>query len=237
MVDEVHELMRHSEYAANRVMLSLDGIDSETREAIARIAAKYMHIPYVDGSIQAEFDPWNGTEGTTALGVLAALKTMAVPEDRKHLHFGYLFLQEILLRSGYPRLNLPPRPDDLDTAATWLLRAGRAARDQLMRYQPCELYDPVRNARQTVPLYRESLPDLLGEPLQKLLGMRAIAHWPYQAGVEFVFPAVEELLMTLDGYYFGYPTSILDFLLPGGKSPILQRVRQSIAYVPQLLGF
>jgi hypothetical protein len=169
--------------------------------------------------------------------VLAALKTMAVPDDRKHLYFGYLFLQEILLRSGYPGLNLPPCPDDLDTAATWLLRAGRAARDQLMRYQPYELYDPVRNARQTVPLYRESLPDLLGEPLQKLLGMRAIAHWPYQASVEFVFPAVEELLMTLDGYYFGYPTSILDFLLPGGKSPILQRVRQSIAYVPQLLGF
>jgi hypothetical protein len=107
----------------------------------------------------------------------------------------------------------------------------------MMRYQPCELYNPVRNARQTVPLYRESLPDLLGEPLQKLLAMRAIVHWPYQVSVEFVFPAVEELLMTLDGYYFGCPTSILDFLLPGGKSPILQRVRQSIAYIPQLLGF
>jgi hypothetical protein len=106
-----------------------------------------------------------------------------------------------------------------------------------MRYQPCELYDPVRNARQTVPLYRESLPDLLGEPLQKLLDMRLMTHWPYQPSVQFIYPIIEELLMTLDCYYFGYATSILDFLFPGRKSPVIQRVQQSTAHVPRLFGF
>jgi hypothetical protein len=237
MVDDVHDLMRRNKYADKRVILSLDDIDPQTREAIARVAAKYMHIPYIDGSIQAEFDPWNGIEGTTALGVLAALKTIAVPDDRKHLHFGYLLLQEILPRSGYPRLYLPPCPDDLDAAAIWVLRAGRAARDELKRYEPLHLYDQVRNTRQAVPLYRNALVDLLGDPLQQLLAMRVIMHWRYHPAVEFIYPAVEELLMTLDGYYFGYPTSVFDFLFPGNKSPVLQRVRQSMAYVPQLLGF
>jgi hypothetical protein len=237
MVDEVHELMRRNAYAANRVMLSLDDIDALAREAIARVVAKYMHIPYVDGSIKAEFDPWNGTEGTTALGVLAALKTISVPDDRKHLHFGYLLLQEILPRSGYPRLYLPPCPDELDVTAIWLLRAGRAAREEMRRYEPYHLYDQVRNTRQAVPLYANSLTDLLGDPLQQLFAMQVTMHWPYHPAVEFIFPIVEELLMTLDSYYFGYPTSFFDFLFPGNKSPVLQRVQQSIAYVPQLLSF
>jgi hypothetical protein len=79
--------------------------------------------------------------------------------------------------------------------------------------------------------------DLFSDPIQQLLDTRVFMHRRYQTTAQFIFPAVEELLMTLDGYYFGYTTSVLDFLLPGSKSPVLQRVRQSMAYVPQLLGF
>jgi hypothetical protein len=139
MVDEVHELMRRHKHSEDIVMLHLDDVDSETREAIARVAAKYMRLPYVDGSVEAEFDTWNVTEGTTALGVLTALKVMTVPVNTKHLHFGYLFLREIMQRSGYPGLHLPQHPDDLDAAMIWLLRAGRAAKEELRRYEPCHL--------------------------------------------------------------------------------------------------
>jgi hypothetical protein len=235
MVDDVHEMMRRHKYAGNLVMLNLDDVDSQTREAIAKVAAKYMHIPYVDGAVEAEFDAWNETEGTTALGVLTALNTMAVPGDTKHLHFGYLLWQEILKRSGYPRLHLPRHPDDLDAAAIWLLRAGRAAKDELRHYEPCHLYDPAQNTRQTVPLYGDSLIDLLGDPIQQLLAMQVMMHWRYQATVQFIFPAVEELLMTLDCFYFGYTKSVFDFLFPGSKSPVIQRVRESIHLVAQLL--
>jgi NACHT domain len=235
MVDEAHELMRRYKYTGDIVMLHLDDVDSKTREAIARVAAQYMHRPYVDGSIEAEFNTWNATEGTTALGVLTALKTMTVPGDTKHLHFGYLFLQEILQRSGYVGLHLPQHPDDLDAAMIWLLRAGRAAKEEMRRYEPCHLYDQARNTRQTVPLYGDSLIDLLGDPIQQLLTMQVIMHWRYQPTVQFIFPTVEELLMTLDCFYFGYTKSVFDFLFPGSKSSVIQRVRQSIHFVPQLL--
>jgi hypothetical protein len=126
MVDDVHELMRRHKYAGNLVMLSLDDVDSQTREAIAKVATKYMHIPYVDGAVEAEFDAWNATEGTTALGVLTALNTMAILADTKHLHFGYLLLQEILQRSGYPRLHLP------GTRMTWMRKPfGYSVQDEL----------------------------------------------------------------------------------------------------------
>ena len=85
-------------------------------------------------------------------------------------------------------------------------------------------------------LYGDSLADLLGDPIQQLLLMRVIMHWRYQPTVQFIYPTVEELLMTLDCFYYGYTTSVFDFLLPGSKSPLIQRVRQSIAYVPQLSG-
>ncbi|HEU0293205.1 MAG TPA: NACHT domain-containing protein [Anaerolineales bacterium] len=237
MVDDVHELMRRNKYAGNLVMLSLDDVDLQTRGTIAKVAAKYMRIPYVDGCIEAEFEPWNATEGTTPLGVLAALKTMVVPGDRKHLHFGYLFLQEILQRSGHPGLHLPRHPDDLNAATVLLLRAGRAAREELKCSEPGQIFDHVRNTRHTALLCGDLLADLLGDPIQQLLDMRVFMHRRYQTTVQFIYPAVEELLMTLDSYYLGYTTSVFDFLFPGSKSPLLQRVRQSIAYVPQLLGF
>ena len=85
-------------------------------------------------------------------------------------------------------------------------------------------------------LYGDSLADLLGVPIQQLLLMRVIMHWRYQPTVQFIYPTVEELLMTLDCFYYGFTTSVFDFLLPGIKSPLIQRVRQSIAYVPQLSG-
>ena len=237
MIDDVHELMRRNQYPGNLVMLSLDDVDLQARETIARVAAKYMRIPYVDGSIEAEFEPWNATEGTTPLGVLAALQTMVVPGDAKHLHFGYLLLQEILQRSGHPGLHLPRYPDDLNAATILLLRAGRAAREELKCSEPGQIFDHVRNTRHTALMCGDLLADLLGDPLQQLLDMRVFMHRRYQTTVQFIYPAVEELLMTLDSYYLGYTTSVFDFLLPGSKSPLLQRVRQSIVCVPQLLGF
>jgi len=235
MVDNVQELMRRYKYVGDIVMLGLDDLDPQAREMIAKVAAKYMRVLYVDGSIEAEFDIWNATEGTTALGVLTALKTTTMPGNTKHLHFGYLFLQEILQRSGYLGLHLPQHPDDLDAAMIWLLRAGRASREELKRYEPCQLHDQVRKTRQTVPLYGDSLVDLLGDPIQQLLTMQVIMHWRYQPTVQFIFPAVEELLMTLDCFYFGYTKSVFDILFPGSKSPVIQRVRQSIHFVAQLL--
>jgi hypothetical protein len=237
MAEDVQELMRRYEYTGDMLTLSLDDVDSQTREAIARVAAKYMDIPYMEGSVDAEFDLWNATEGTTALGVLAALRTMSMPDDTKRLHFGYLLLAEILKRSGYPDLRLRPSQDDLDSAMIWLLRAGRAAREELMYSDPGEMYDLVRNIRRTVLLYGDSLADLLGYPIQQSILMRVIMHWRYQPTVQFIYPTVEELLMTLACFYYGYKTSLFDFLLPGNKSSVLQRVRQSIAYVPQLLAF
>jgi hypothetical protein len=219
------------------VALGLDDVDSQTREAIARVAAKYMDIQYMDGSIEAEFDFWNATEGTIALGVLAALKTMPMPGDTKRLHFGYLLFREILQRSGYPDLHLPQRTDDLDEVTIWLLRAGRAAREELRYSDPRQIYDLVRNTRCTVLLYGDSLADLLGDPIQQLRRLRVIMHRRYQPTAQLIYPTVEELLMTLDCFYFGYTTSVFDFLLPGNKSPLIQRVRQSIDHVPQLLGF
>jgi hypothetical protein len=203
---------------------------------MARVAANHMDIPYVDGSINDEFDLWNATEATTALGVLAALKSMAMPGDVKHLHFGYSLLQEILQRSGYPGLHLCQDPDNLDLITIWLLRAGRAAREELRCSDPGQIFDLVRNTRSTVLLYGDSLADLLGDPIQQLLLLRVIMHQRYQLTVQFIYPTVEELLMTLDCFYYGYTRSVFDFLLPGNKSPLIQRVRQSIAYVPQLLG-
>jgi hypothetical protein len=235
MEDDVQELMRRYEYTGDALTLSLDDVDTQTREAIARLAARYMDIPYMDGSVEAEFDIWNAIEGTTALGVLTALKTMHMPDDKKHLHFGYLLLQEILQRSGYPDLHLPERIDDLDPTTIWLLRAGRAAREELRYSDPGQTYDLVRNIRCTVLLYGDSLADLLGDPIQQLLLMRVIMHRRFQPTVQFIYPAVEELLMALDCFYYGYKKSLFDFLLPGNKLPVLQRVRQSIAYVPQLL--
>jgi hypothetical protein len=236
MVDEVHELMRRHKYMGDTIMLSLDDIDSQTREVIAKVAAKYMRLPYVDGSIHAEFDTWNGIEGTTALGVLAALKNMAVPGAAKHLHFGYLLLQEIMQRSGYPALQLSRYSDDLDAVTIWLLRAGRAAREELRCSQPDQIFDHIRNTRRTALLCGDLLAELVGDPIQQLLNMRVIMHWRYKTTVQFIFPAVEELLITLDCFYFGCTTSVFDFLLPGSKSPLIRRVRKSIAYVPQLLG-
>lgn len=237
MVDDIHELMRRNQYAGNLVMLSLDDIDAQAREAIARIAARYMRIPYVDGSIEAAFAPFNEIEGTTALGVLAALKTITVPSDTKHLYFGYLFSQEILRRSGYPGLHLPPHPDNLDASTILLLSIARAAREQLKSSDPGQTSDHVRNTRCTTVHFGGAVADLFSDPIQQLLDMRVFMHRRYQTTAQFIFPAIEELLMTLDSYYFGYPTSVFDFLFPGNKSPVLQRVQQSIAYVPQLLSF
>jgi hypothetical protein len=93
----------------------------------------------------------------------------------------------------------------------------------------------VRNTRSTVLLYGDSLADLLGDPIQQLLLMRVIMHWRYQLTVQFIYPTVEELLMTVDCFYYGYTKSVFDFLLPGNKSPVIQRVRQSVHCVPQLL--
>jgi hypothetical protein len=132
-------------------------------------------------------------------------------------------------------LHWPQHPDDLDAAMIWLLRAGRAAKEELKRYEPCQLYDQVRKTRQTVPLYGDALVDLLGDPIQQLMTMQVMMHWRYQPTVQFIFPAVEELLMTLDCFYFGYTKSVFDFLFPGSKSPVIQRVRESIDFVPQLL--
>jgi len=236
MEEDVQELMRRFEYTGDVLTLSLDDVDSQTREAIARVAAKYMELQYMHGLVGAEFDVWNATEGTTALGVLTALKTIAMPFDTKRLHFGYLLLQEILQRSGYPDVHLPERHYDLDAATIWLLRAGRAAREELRYSDPGQIYDLVRNIRWTVLLYGDSLADLLGGPIQQLLLMRVIMLWRYQPTVQFIYPTIEELLMTLDCYYYRYTRSVFDFLLPGSKSPLIRRVRQSISYVPQLLG-
>jgi len=238
VVNDIHELMRRNQYTGDFVILSLDDIDAQAREAIARVAAKYMRIPYVDGSIETAFAPCDMIEGTTALGVFTALKTITVPSDTKHLYFGYLFLQEILQRSGYPGLSLPRHPDNLDAATILLLRIARAAREQLKSSDPGQTSDHVRNTRCTTVHFGCAVTDLFSDPIQQLLDRRVFMHRRYQTTARFIFPAVEELLMTLDSYYFGYPTSFFDFLFPGNKSPILQRVRQSIAYVPQLfLGF
>jgi hypothetical protein len=123
----------------------------------SRVAAKHMDIPYMDGSVEAEFNLWNATEARTTLGVLAALKSMTIPGDIKHLHFGYLLLQEILRRSGYPGLHLCQDPDNLHLITIWLLCAGRAAREELRYSDPDQIFDLVRNTRSTVLLYKESL--------------------------------------------------------------------------------
>jgi hypothetical protein len=237
MVNDIHELMRRNQYTGDFVILSLDDIDAHAREAIARVAAKYMCIPYVDGSIEAAFAPFNEIEGTTTLGVLTALKTMTVPADAKHLYFGYLLMQEILRRSGHPGLHLPGHPDNLDAPTILLLRIARAAREQLNSSDPGQPTDHVRNAGCTMLRFGGAVADLFSDPIQQLLDRRVFMHRRHQTAARFIFPAVEELLMTLDGYYFGYTTSVFDFLFPGSKSPVLQRVRQSMAYVPQLLGF
>lgn len=237
VVNDIHELMRRNQYTGDFVILSLDDIDAQAREAIARVAAKYMCIPYVDGSIEAAFAPFNEIEGTTTLGVLTALKTMTVPADAKHLYFGYLLMQEILQRSGYPGLSLPRHPDNLDAATILLLRIARAAREQLKSSDPGQTSDHVRNTRCPTVHFGGAVADLFSDPIQQLLDTRVFMHRRYQITAQFIFPAVEELLMTLDGYYFGYPTSVFDFLFPGSKSLVIQRARQSIAYVPQLLGF
>lgn len=237
VVNDIHELMRRDQYTGDFVILSLDDIDAHAREAIARVAAKYMRIPYVDGSIEAAFACYNTVEGTTPLGVLTALKTMTIPEDTKHLYFGHLFLQEILQRSGYPGLHLPRHADDLDPATILLLRIARAAREQLKSSGPGQISDHVRNAGCTTLRFGGAVADLFSDPIQQLLDARVFMHRRYQTAAGFIFPAVEELLMTLESYYFGYPMSFFDFLLLGSNSPVLKRVRQSIAYVPQLLGF
>lgn len=237
VADDIHELMRKYEYTGNFAMLRLDDVDAQTREAMARVAAKYMQIPYVDGAVMSEFDPMTGVEATTALGVLTALKTMAVLSDTKHLYFGYLFLQEILQRSGHPALFLPRHADNLDAATILLLDIARAVREQLKSSAPGQKSDHVQNTGRTIVHFGSTVANLFIDPLQKLLDTRVLMHRRYQTSAQFIFPTVEELLMTLDSYYFGFPTSFLDFLLPGNKSPIIQRVRRSIAYVPQLLGF
>src|SRR6266498_1449624 len=49
MVDDVQELMRRYKYVGDIVMLGLDDLDPQAREMIAKVAAKYMRVPYVDG--------------------------------------------------------------------------------------------------------------------------------------------------------------------------------------------
>jgi hypothetical protein len=236
VVNDIHELMRRNQYTGDFLILSLDDIDAQAREAIAKLAAEYMRIPYVHGSMETAFAPCNEIEGTTTLGVLTALKTMTVPADAKHLYFGYLLMQEILQRSGHPGLHLPGRADNLDAATVLLLRIARAAREQLKSSDPGQTTDHDRNTRRTTLRFGGTVADLFSDPIQQLLDRRVFMHRRYQTAAGFIFPAVEELLLTLDSYYFGYPTSVFDFLLPGSKSPVLQRVQQSIAYVPQLLG-
>jgi hypothetical protein len=237
VADDIHELMRRYQYTGNFMMLRLDDVDAQTREAMARIAAKYMQIPYVDDSIDSEFDPNHGIEATTALGVLAALRTITVPSETKHLYFGYLFLQEMLQRSGHPGLSLPRHPDNLDAATILLLDIARAVREQLKSSDPGQTSDHVRNTRCTMVHFGGAVAGLFSDPIEQLLDTRVLMHRRYQTTAQFIFPAVGELLMTLDSYYFGYPTSFLDFLLPGSKSPAIQRMRQSMAHVPQLLGY
>jgi hypothetical protein len=202
VVNDIHELMRRNQYTGDFVILSLDDIDAQTREAIARVAAKYMCIPYMDGSIEAAFAPFNEIEGTTTLGVLTALKTMTVPADAKHLYFGYLLMQEILQRSGYPGLSLPRYPDNLDAATILLFRIARAAREQLKSSDLGQTSDHVRNTRCPTVHFGGAVADLFSDPIQQLLDTRVFMHRRYQTAAQFIFPAVEELLMTLDSYYF-----------------------------------
>jgi hypothetical protein len=234
---DIHELMRCNRYIGEFVVVSLDDIDVQTRDAISRVAAKYMGIPYWDGLVEAAFDPGNSVEGKTALGILTMLKTLSVPADTKHLYFAYLFLNEILRRCGYPGLHFAQHPDNADAMTILLLQIARVVRDEVRSSDPGQPTDHILNPKSTSVSFGGAVASLFVDPIQQVLDRRVLMHRRSQYTAQFIFPAVEELLMTLDTYYFGYPTSFFDFLLLGNKSPLLQRVQRSVVHVPQLLGF
>jgi len=200
LADAVQDEMRRCDYKGNLISLILDGLDLAGRESIAALAAKYKGVRYVEGSLSDHFDDWNAEEGTIALGVIAALQAGSVKPGTKHLQFGYCLLCEFLRRDGYARIHLPEKADELDVAIARLIRTGKVAREQIMLYESNYLFRPDADTRMTVSVYLEALRDLLGDPIEDLLQLRIFRLLRYAPTFQFVYPSIEELLMTLDCY-------------------------------------
>ncbi len=231
---ELHLLI--SRYINRDILrISLDDLDWEGQERIARLASIHMHVPYPYLSIPAVFDGWNRTEGTTPMGVLAALKTQGAPVDVHHLLFAQALLNEHLRRRGYPALILPQQACDLDDFALSLIRLGGAAIAETVSYLP-EPFDPKTNVRSTLPLYEDVLQDIPRSTLDDLLRRMIICRQRSEPCVQFVFPCIEELCMTLYYYYMrGGRRLKREFFLPGGNTPVIRRAQQSSAFVPRLI--
>jgi hypothetical protein len=231
---ELHALMsRHMNRDILRI--SLDDLGLDGQELIARLAAAHMHIPYQYNTISAAFDGWNRTEGTTPLGVLAALQTQASSIEAHHLLFAQTLLNEHLRRQGHPELILPRQACQLDDFALSLVHLGGAAIAETIPYLP-EPFDPEINARCTIQLYEDVLENLASTTIDDLLSMRIISKQRSEPFVQFVHPCIEELSMTL--YYFyvrGGKRLKWEFILPGGNTPVIRRAQRSSALVPQLI--
>lgn len=79
------------------------------------------------------------------------------------------------------------------------------------------------------------LQELWGDHGEDVINLQIFKRLRYTAAIQVIFPSIEDLLMTLDCYYFGgCSRSYLDILLPGSRGPLIQRIRNSVGIVPVL---
>ena len=79
------------------------------------------------------------------------------------------------------------------------------------------------------------LQELWGDHGEDVVQLQIFRRFRYTAAIQVIFPSIEELLMTLDCFYYGgCSKSYLDILLPGSRGPIIQRIRDSVGFISVL---
>lgn len=235
LVDVIHHEMVRRNYDGTLVRLQLDGLDPVGREAVARCAAHHSGMKDVDGSISGFFDDGNAEEGSIPLGIMAAVQCLSAEPAMRHLQFGHALLCEYLRRDGYAPMHLPRQADSLDTAMARIIRAGRLAREEILLHEPDALFPMGTASRMTMSLDLKRLQELWGDHGEDVVQLQIFRRFRYTAAIQVIFPSIEELLMTLDCFYYGgCSKSYLDILLPGSRGPIIQRIRDSVGFISVL---
>jgi hypothetical protein len=235
LADVVCDELARRNYNGTLVRLQLDELDPAGGEAVARLAAHHSGMKYVDGSISGFFDDGNAEEGSIPMGIMAAVQTGSAEPATRRLRFGYALFCEFLRRDGYAPIHLPRQADSLDPAMARIIRAGRLAREEILLHEPDDLFPIGAASRMTMSLDLRRLQELWGDHGEDVVHLQIFRRLRYAAAIQVIFPSIEELLMTLDCFYYGgCSKSYLDILLPGSRGPIIQRIRNSVGLVRAL---
>ena len=233
LVDVINDELVRRNYDGTLVRLQLDGLDPVGREVVARRAAHHSGMKYLDGAISGFFDDGNAREGSIPLGIMAAVQSGSAEPATKYLRFCHTLLCEYLRRDGYGPIHLPRQADNLDPTLARIIKAGRLAREEILFHEPDNLFPMGAASRMTMLLDLKRLQESWGDHGEDVINLQIFRRLRYTAAIQVIFPSIEELLMTLDCFYYGgCSKSYLDILLPGSRGSIIQRIRNSVGIVP-----